>query len=147
MKVLVTGGSGVVGQAAIREILGEGHTVRLLSQDAAEAAKQWPSGVEPWPASITDHMALRGCAEGCELVLHAAESTDEWGSMTYEVVNVDGTRGIVREAERCNVGRFIYLSSLGAETGESLYHRSKRRAEDVVRTFAGGWIILRPGNV
>jgi NADH dehydrogenase len=66
---------------------------------------------------------------------------------TYEQVNVEGTRLMVREAERCKVGRFIYISSLGADTGTSPYHRSKRRAEEVVRGFAGGWIVLRPGNV
>src|SRR5256714_444746 len=66
---------------------------------------------------------------------------------TYETVNVEGTRSIVREAERCKVGRLIYLSSLGADAGTSAYHRSKRRAEEIVRGFAGGWIILRPGNV
>jgi nucleoside-diphosphate-sugar epimerase len=147
MKVLVTGRKGGVGQAAIREILAEGHTVRLLSPDAVEEASQWPSGVEPWPASISDQAALRGCAEGCGLVLHTAESAEESGLMTYEIVNVDGTRAVVREAERCKVGRFIYLSSLGAEGGESRYHRSKRRAEDLVRNFAGGWNILRPGIV
>lgn len=147
MKVLVTGGTGVVGQAAVAEILGGGHTVRLLSRNAAEDAKQWPDGVEPWPASICDQNELRGCAEGCDLVLHAAGIMQETGSLTFESVNVDGTRAIVREAERCKVGRFIYVSSLGAETGDSPYHRSKRRAEDIVRNFAGGWIILRPGNV
>jgi NADH dehydrogenase len=68
-------------------------------------------------------------------------------ALTYETVNVEGTRNIVREAERCRVGRFIYVSSLGAEAGTSPYHRSKRRAEEIVRGFAGGWIILRPGNV
>ena len=147
MKVLVTGGTGVVGQAAVTEILAGGHTVRLLSRNAAADAKQWPSGVESWPASIFDQNELRGCAEGCELVLHAAGIVEETGSLTFETVNVDGTRSIVREAERCKVGRFIYVSSLGAETGDSPYHRSKRRAEDIVRNFAGGWIILRPGNV
>jgi len=147
MKVLVTGGTGVVGRAAVREILAAGHTVRLLNRNAAEDARQWPRGVEPWPATISDLVALRGCAEGCDLVLHMAGSVDESGSLTFEVLNVDGTRAIVREAERCKVGRFVYISSLGAETGESPYHRSKRRAEDIVRNFAGGWIILRPGNV
>jgi uncharacterized protein YbjT (DUF2867 family) len=67
--------------------------------------------------------------------------------LTYETVNVEGTRSMVREAERCKVGRFIYISSLGAEAGTSPYHRSKRRAEEIVRGFAGGWTILRPGNV
>jgi nucleoside-diphosphate-sugar epimerase len=147
MKVLVTGGSGVVGEAAVTEILAGGHTVRLLSRNAVEDARQWPTGVESWPASIGDQHELRGCAEGCDLVVHAAGIVDETGAATFESVNVDGTRNIVREAERCKVGRFIYLSSLGAETGDSPYHRSKRRAEDIVRNFAGGWIILRPGNV
>jgi uncharacterized protein YbjT (DUF2867 family) len=147
MKVLVTGGTGVVGQAAVTEILAGGNTVRLLSRNAAEDAKQWTTGVESWPASLGDQNEVRGCAEGCDLVIHAAGIIEETGSLTFESVNVDGTRAIVREAERCKVGRFIYVSSLGAETGDSAYHRSKRRAEDIVRNFAGGWIIVRPGNV
>jgi nucleoside-diphosphate-sugar epimerase len=147
MKVLVTGGTGVIGHAAVTEILAAGHTVRLLSRNAAEDAKEWPTGVESWPASIGDSEALRGCAEGCDLVLHVAGIVEETGSLTFESVNVEGTRSVVREAERGKVGRFIYVSSLGAEAGESPYHRSKRRAEEIVRNFAGGWIILRPGNV
>src|SRR3954471_16491272 len=147
MRVLVTGGTGVIGQAAVTEILAAGHTVRLLSRNAAQDARQWPVGVESWPASVGEHDELRGCAEGCDLVVHVAGIVEESPPATFESVNVEGTRAIVREAERCKVGRFIFVSSLGAEAGESPYHRSKRRAEDIVRNFAGGWIILRPGNV
>jgi NADH dehydrogenase len=148
MKVLVTGGTGVIGQAAVTELLRCGHSVRVLSRSAKEVADQWPDGVEAWPAAITEQNELRGCAEGCDLVLHVAGIIDESPpDNTYETVNVEGTRLIVREAERCKVGRFIYMSSLGADTGTSAYHRSKRRAEEVVRGFAGGWIIMRPGNV
>ena len=110
---------------------------------------EWPEGVESWPASISgDHSDLRGCAEGCDLVLHVAGVVEESPpGITFENTNVEGTRTMVGEAEKCRVGRFIYVSSLGAESGESPYHRSKRRAEEIVRGFAGGWIILRPGNV
>jgi NADH dehydrogenase len=148
MKVLVTGGTGVVGEAAVTELLKNGRSVRLLSRNAEEDAKQWPQGVEPWPASISNQDGLRGCAEGCDVVLHLAGIMEEAPpELTYETVNVAGTRSILHEAERCKVGRFIYVSSLGAEAGTSPYHRSKRRAEEIVRGFAGGWIILRPGNV
>jgi len=148
MKVLVTGGTGVIGEAAITDLLKHGHEVRLLTRKADEDAKLWPSGVEPWPASICDQNELKGCAEGCDLVLHIAGIIEESPPrLTYEGVNVEGTRNIVREAERCRAGRLIFVSSLGAEAGTSPYHRSKRRAEEVVRGFAGGWIILRPGNV
>ena len=148
MKVLVTGGTGVVGQAAVTALLKEGHAVRLLCRNAEEDARQWPSGVEAWPASISDPTELKGSADDCDLVLHVAGIIEEKPpATTFENTNVEGTRAIVREAERAKVGRFIYVSSLGAETGQSPYHRSKRRAEEIVRNFAGGWIILRPGNV
>lgn len=148
MKVLVTGGTGVIGRAAVPELVRQGHTVRLLSRSPADDERQGPEGVEYWPANITDQDALRGCAEGCDLVLHVVGIMEESPpALTYQTVNVEGTRNIVREAERCRVGRFIYVSSLGAEAGTSPYHRSKRSAEEIVRGFAGGWIILRPGNV
>jgi uncharacterized protein YbjT (DUF2867 family) len=148
MKVLLTGGTGVVGQASVEALLKHGHTVRVLSRNAVEDARQWPEAVDAWPASIGDQRALRGCAEGCDVVIHVAGIMEESPpELTYETINVAGTQLILAEAERCKVGRFIYLSSLGAEAGTSPYHRSKRRAEEIVRGFSGGWIILRPGNV
>jgi len=148
MKVLVTDGTGVVGQAAVAAFVRKGYAVRVLTRNAEMDAQQLPEGVESWPAGTYDQASLRGCAEGCDLVLHLAGITEESPpELTYEIINVDGTRSIIREAERCKVGRFIYLSSLGAEAGTSAYHHSKRRAEEVVRAFAGSWTILRPGNV
>ena len=148
MKVLVTGGTGVVGRAAVGELVRRGYSVRLLSRGALEDAKEWGDKVEPWPASVSERDAITGSADGCDVVLHlagiVAESPPE---LTFEIVNVDGTRNLLRETERAGVQRFIYVSSLGADRGESPYHRSKRGAERVVENFRGGWIILRPGNV
>ena len=148
LSVLVTGGTGVVGQAAVTELLSRGHTVRLLSRNALEDSAQWNSSVEPWPANVTEPERMNGSADGIDLVLHLAGIVAESPpDSTFQSVNVDGTRNVIREAERAGVGRFIYLSSLGAERGKSEYHRSKREAEGLVERFHGGWIILRSGNV
>lgn len=148
MKILVTGGTGVVGQAAVSELTKRGHAVRLLSRNADKDVEQWPAGVEPWPASVTDAGSLRGSADGCDLVLHVAGIVAEAPpDATFENTNVGGTRNIVGEAQRAKCGRIIYISSLGADTGSSAYHRSKVRAEEIVRGSSGGWVILRPGNV
>ena len=148
MRVVVTGGTGVVGQAAVTELLSRGHTVRLVSRNAAEDAAQWGEAVEPWPGSVSDVATISGCADGHDLILHVAGIVDESPpEITFQNVNVDGTRNLIKEAERAGVGRFIYLSSLGADKGESPYHKSKREAEQLVENFRGGWIILRPGNV
>ena len=148
MKVLVTGGTGVVGQGAVTELVRRGHSVRLLSRNAREDVAQWGEQVEPWPASVSEAEGLKGSADGCDVVLHVAGIVAETPpDVTFQSVNVDGTRNMVREAERARVGRFIYVSSLGADTGASDYHKSKLSGEAVAKEFHGGWIILRPGNV
>jgi len=148
MRVLVTGGTGVVGQAAVSAIVERGHTVRLLTRHAEHDAQQWPRGVEAVDGSVTDLASVRGSADGCDAVLHLVAVVDEHPpEATFEKVNVEGTRVIVREAERAGVRRFVYVSSLGADRGESEYHKSKRAGEEIARGFRGAWLVVRPGNV
>jgi uncharacterized protein YbjT (DUF2867 family) len=148
MRVLVTGGTGVIGEGAILELLKAGHTVRLLSRGADEGVREWPEGVEPFVADVTERETLRGAADGCGAVLHVTGIVEEDPpEVTFDRVNVDGTRNILDEAERGKVGRFVFVSSLGAERGQSGYHASKREAETLVRASSLEWVVLRPGNV
>ncbi len=148
MKVLVTGGTGVVGTAAVRALLAQGHSVRLFSRHAADDAARWGQEVEPRSGSVASAAEVTGAAEGCDAILHIAGIAEENPpDVTFEKVNVDGTRHLLTEAERAGVERFVYVSSLGADRGSSAYHASKMAAEDLVRLFARDWLICRPGNV
>jgi uncharacterized protein YbjT (DUF2867 family) len=148
MHILVTGGSGVVGVGTVTELLKRGHEVRLLARHAEDDARQWPSGVTPIVGDVSDVASIRGAADGCDAVLHVAGIVEESPpNVTFRRVNVEGTANIVAEAERAGVRRFVFVSSLGAQEGESEYHRSKREAERLVERFAGNWTICRPGNV
>jgi NADH dehydrogenase len=148
MKILVTGGTGVVGESAVRALHRRGHTVRVLSRNAGRDEKWWPAGVDGWAGDISDEKSVRGSADGCDVVLHVAGIVDEQPpTHTFQAVNIDGTRYVVLEAERAGVKKVVYVSSLGAERGQSEYHRSKFVAEDVVRAFTRDWVVLRPGAV
>jgi Nucleoside-diphosphate-sugar epimerases len=147
VRILVTGGTGVVGTGTVTELLARGHSVVLVSRHARDDARQWPMGVTAREGDVSDAKSLHGAADGCELVLHMAGIVEESGDATFESVNVQGTANVIAEAERAAVTRLVFISSLGAPKGESRYHRSKAAAEQLVRGFRGHWIILRPGNV
>ncbi|MFL6197879.1 MAG: NAD-dependent epimerase/dehydratase family protein [Thermoanaerobaculia bacterium] len=149
MKILVTGGTGVVGAAAVRSLLAAGHCVRLFSRHARRDAGRWQgSEVTAKEGSVADAAEVAGAAEGCDAVLHIAGIVEERPPrVTFEAVNVGGTRNLLAEAEVAGVKRFVHVSSLGADGGASAYHVSKRQAEELVRRFPGDWLILRPGNV
>ncbi|HEX8411475.1 MAG TPA: NAD(P)H-binding protein [Thermoanaerobaculia bacterium] len=147
MKVLVTGGTGVIGEGVIPELIARGHRVRLLSRHADEDAKQWP-GVEPFPGNVADASSLQNAAQGCDAILHIAGIAEEHPpKVTFQSVNIDGTRNILAEAQRAGVKNFVFVSSLGADVGESDYHKSKLAAERLVEESQLDWTIVRPGNV
>jgi uncharacterized protein YbjT (DUF2867 family) len=147
MKILVTGGTGVIGEGVIPELIGRGHTVRLLSRHARDDARQWPD-VEPFEGNVADGASLAGAADGCDLVMHIAGIvSEEPPESTFQDVNVGGTRNMLAEAQRARVERFVLVSSLGADTGQSAYHQSKRAAERLVEDSGLHWTIVRPGNV
>jgi NADH dehydrogenase len=148
MKVLVTGGTGLVGEATIAALLQRGHEVRILSRFGDRGVMRWPRGVEARAGDVASAAAVNGSARGCDAIVHIAGIEEENPpDLTFEKVNVLGTRHVVAEANRAGVRRLVFVSSLGADTGESEYHKSKRRAEQIVRGCSRPWVILRPGGI
>jgi NADH dehydrogenase len=148
MRVLVTGGSGVIGEGLIPRLLERDHEVRLLTRGADEAAREWPDSVESFSADVTRPDELVGAADQCDAVVHISGiAAEQPPDITFDKVNVQGTRNLLAECARTGLPKFVFISSLGAERGESAYHASKREAEALVRSYAGPWVILRPGNV
>jgi NADH dehydrogenase len=147
MRILVTGGTGVIGAGLLPQLLSGGHEVVLLTRHAERDAQEWPEGVTPFRADISDPQTITGAADGCDTVLHVSGIVSESGNQTFELVNVSGTRHLLDEANRAGVSRFVYVSSLGAERGTSAYHASKRAAEALVHSYPRSWAIVRPGGV
>jgi NADH dehydrogenase len=148
MKILVTGGTGVIGRSVVRELRRRGHGIRVLSRNAGRGEAWWPSGVEGWAGDVAQEETLHKAAEGCDAVIHIAGIVDESPPhRTFQSVNIDGTRWILAESERAGAQKVVYVSSLGAERGTSAYHKSKCVAEEVVKGFSRDWVIVRPGAV
>ena len=148
MKVMVTGGTGVIGSSTVRALHARGHAVRVLSRHAGRDGEAWPSGVEAWAGDVSNEKSIRGAAEGCDVIVHVAGIVAEHPpARTFQSVNIEGTRYVTLEAERAGVKKLVFVSSLGADRGRSAYHKSKLVAEDVVRGFSRDWVVLRPGAV
>jgi len=110
MEILVTGGTGVVGVATVAALLKHGHTVRLLSRHAEHDARAWAEGVTPINGDVSDPATLVGVADECDVVVHLVGIVEETPpSATFEHVNIEGTRNIVRDAERAGVRKLVYV--------------------------------------
>ncbi len=113
VEVFVTGGSGFVGGAAIRHLVGLGYRVRALSrsEDGDRAIRR--AGGEPVRGDLATVSAAHLAA--CDAVVHAAAFVRPWGRWRdFRRVNVEGTARLLEAARTAAVRRFVHIGTEAA---------------------------------
>ena len=111
--VLVTGASGFIGSHLVRRCLRDGYRVKALVRKGNACIEPLrASGVEVVMGDVRDAGAVDLAVSGCDLVLHAAALTSDWGPMQDFIdINVGGTRNICESSLRHGVARLVHVSS------------------------------------
>lgn len=114
MKAFITGGSGFVGGAVVRQLLDRGDQVIALARSDRSARALEDLGAQVARGDITDRDSLAAGMEGCDVVFHIAawyEVGVEDKDRMYRI-NVDGTRNVLEKAVELAVPRIVYTSTL-----------------------------------
>lgn len=117
-RFLVTGGTGFLGAALVRRLLGEGHRVRVLDNNSRGALRRLAGvvqDVEMVEADIRDADAVRRAVKGVDSVVHmAALNGTEFFYSRPELVLDVALRGILNVVDACRahgVGDLVVASS------------------------------------
>jgi nucleoside-diphosphate-sugar epimerase len=165
MHILVTGGTGFLGQHLVRALLASGHQVRVLGRDFRQVHDLIAAGAESVTVDLCDRPAVAAACAGVDSVYHVGAKSQPWGRRSdFLAVNVGGTDAVVEGCQQHGVRRLIYVSSPSVvfdghdhiELTEaapyprhimSVYSLSKKFGEDRVRAAAAGGletVIVRP---
>ena len=166
MKVLVTGGAGLVGMAVRQALVDRGHDVTAVDMTDFGRVDATLRLID-----LTDGAAMEALAESeaIEAIVHCGAISGPMFAkgrpLTIVETNIDGTATLLDMARRRKMHRFVFCSSIGVygNVGKaviteetplqptSVYGASKVAGEALVRAFAGeyglGGVSLRPSRV
>ncbi|MFH1362774.1 MAG: NAD-dependent epimerase/dehydratase family protein [Candidatus Omnitrophota bacterium] len=170
MKILVTGASGFLGCAVIKQLADRGYKIRALIHRKNQPELFGKLNIETVKGDVTRPESIDQAISGCGIVFHLASVYafypwwQKYPASLYKI-NVEGTKNLCEAALKQKVERFIYTSSIAAIGKEksggladentvfdqgfpwSHYARSKFLAEqEVKKACAAGLpgIILNP---
>src|SRR5436853_5371734 len=130
-------------------LAGRGHQVRALVRRDGRGRAAAALPAERTPGDLADPAALAALTRGADVIVHLVGIIVEAGAATFEAVHVEGTRRLLTAAREAGVRRFVHMSAVGArdEPGATRYHRTKWRAEELVRSSGLSHAIFRPSII
>ncbi|MBO8137700.1 MAG: complex I NDUFA9 subunit family protein [Desulfotomaculum sp.] len=143
--ILVTGATGYVGRHVVKMLTEAGMNVRCLVRSTKNTEL---AGVELVQGDVTDPVSLAVACTGVDIVIHLVAIIRESKNMTYECININGTKNVLKAAKEGGVKHFIHMSALGAITDPRYkYAYSKGVAEVEVVNSGISYTILRPSVI
>jgi NADH dehydrogenase len=143
--ILVTGGTGFVGQALVHQLDQLGKPVRVLLRPSAESPNL-PRGIQVEVAvcSLGDERRLRAAMQDVDTIYHLAGDERKGSKADFLKVDIEGTRTLSRVASEAGVNRIITLSHLGADRASAYpVLKAKAIAESYIVQSGVKYTILR----
>lgn len=131
-KVLVTGGTGVLGRELVPVLARAGADVRVLTRRPYSVSE-----AETVSGDIETGVGLADAVRGVDAIVHCATNNRNWDA------DVSGTGNLLDAAKAANKPHFVYISIVGVDRIPFGYYRAKLASETLVRDSGLPWTLQR----
>ena len=156
--VALTGATGFIGQYLLKELPNRGYRLRVLLRRPTALPSGCASAVI---GDLAKPYNMSEALAGVDAVIHTAGLAETMTGLPeddYRLFNTEATIGFAKAAERARVKRFVFLSSIRAQSGPTAdrilteehepaptdaYGRSKLAAEQGLAATGLDWVALR----
>jgi nucleoside-diphosphate-sugar epimerase len=138
MRVLLTGGSGNLGQALVPRLLEKGDAPVILDVRSPRSLNDGAVFIE---ASVLDRSKLTEIVRGCDCIVHIAawhgihEDRGEKDAYDFFDLNVRGTFEVFEAATAAGIGKVVFISTTSVYRPDTRYGSSKVLAEQIAEDY------------
>jgi NADH dehydrogenase len=147
--ILVTGGTGFIGQALIRQLITNGYEVRTLVRPG-KASPRLPRGIplDVVVSSLADERGVLAAMKDVDQIYHLVTGEYQGSGVNLLSSDIQSTQVVVKAALESGIKHLIYVSHLGSDRASAYpVLKSKGIAENIIKTSGVPYTILRSGIV
>jgi nucleoside-diphosphate-sugar epimerase len=113
MKILVTGATGFIGTAIVKELKAQGHEVTALARKTSKIDGLKNENIPIVYGDINDPESLKRAFQGQQAVVHTAAYVSDWGTKKDYIRGIyQGTQNVLEALVAAGVRRLIFFSSV-----------------------------------
>lgn len=158
-SIALTGATGFIGRFLLEDLKRRGYRVRALLRHPDALVPEMDSAII---GDLARPANLAQALHGIDCIVHSAAIAHAMSGRPdddYRMVNTQATVALARAGAAAGVKRFVFLSSIRAQSGASAhgvlsevsdpaptdaYGRSKLEAEQALAALGIDWVALRP---
>jgi uncharacterized protein YbjT (DUF2867 family) len=150
MRVLVTGGHGLIGAPILARLHRDGHELIGAGRRIDEAARRFSYArwVAADFAALTTADAWRPLLDGIDAVVNCVGVLQDSFRDDTRAVHVTATCALFQACARAGIRPVVHVSAMGvAREGPTAFARTKAEADEFLARLDLDWVILRPALV
>lgn len=131
-KILVIGGTGMLGQFVVRQLVADQYNVRVLARTPDKAFKLFGPTVEVCAGDLDEAASVRAAMQGVDRVHVSIKGGPTQAD--FDRIEVRGSQTIATAAKQSGIRHITYLSaySILPELADSMETRAKVKAEQAI---------------
>lgn len=134
-SVLITGGTGTLGQELSKQLVERDYVVNILSSKENPDIAYFTNIIQ---GDLTNPTSLKEAVNSSDIIVHCASNP-----RNAQAVDIEGTKNLLSLLNSNNCKHFIYVSIAGVDKSDYPYYQTKYTVEKLIEASGIPYSILR----
>lgn len=134
-KILITGGTGHLGQKVVNALLSKGQKINILSTKVLSSDNK---NITYYTGNLTNNVGLKEATNDIDIIIHCASNP-----RNFQQVDIEGTKKLLKMIDSRKLKHFVYISIVGIDKSYYPYYRAKLEVENLLSDSRLPYSIIR----
>jgi len=134
-KILITGGTGHLGQKIVQLIKSKEYEVKVLTSKSDLTNED---NINYFTENLSQNIGLKAATKDIDTIIHCASNPRD-----FEKVDIEGTQNLLNAIDKNSIKHFVYISIVGIHKSNYPYYQAKLKVENILKGSGIPYTIVR----